>query len=247
MREIFNFKNKILRKGTFKISFLLLVFVLIICGVIIAQTNAQEMARAILQVSGTTEYMKTGGNSVMVHHNATLKSGDITLKSVKLTQNNNDSFTAIGNPVFIDKENSITGKTINAYLAPSYAEVIGNVRMVNRPDPNKKSGSNNLNKVTIITCDKLVYYYSEKRAVFSGNVKTVQEKRIVWSKQAVYEEETDMLYLTGGVRYHDLSGSEVRSAKGVETASISLRDEWANLIPKEGGYIEFVIVLEIED
>ncbi|MFP3904321.1 MAG: OstA-like protein [Armatimonadota bacterium] len=79
-------------------------------------------------------------------------------------------------------------------------------------------------KRTVITCDKVTYYYDEdvKEAVATGNVKAVQEDKTVWAEEAVYEQIPDIITLTGHVRFKRDNGDEGRAPKAV----IAVEEDW---------------------
>ncbi|MFO7948625.1 MAG: OstA-like protein [Armatimonadota bacterium] len=79
-------------------------------------------------------------------------------------------------------------------------------------------------KRTVITCDKVTYYYDDdvKKAIATGNVKAVQEDKTVWAEKAVYEQIPDIVTLTGHVRFKRENGDEGRAPKAV----ISIEEDW---------------------
>ncbi len=79
-------------------------------------------------------------------------------------------------------------------------------------------------KRTVITCDKVTYYYDEdvKKAIATGKVRAVQEDKTVWAEKAVYEQIPDIVTLTGHVRFKRENGDEGRAPKAV----IGIEDDW---------------------
>ncbi len=52
-------------------------------------------------------------------------------------------------------------------------------------------------KLTTVTCEKIRYWYEEKRAVATGNIVAVQEDKTCYADEGTYLEEEDTLTLTG--------------------------------------------------
>ena len=78
-------------------------------------------------------------------------------------------------------------------------------------------------KLTTITCERIDYWYDEKRLIATGNVKAVQEDKTVTADDAVYEEELDRLVLTGNpVRVVMKNGNQFETPK----ATISVEEDW---------------------
>jgi len=65
-------------------------------------------------------------------------------------------------------------------------------------------------KRTVVTCDRMHYYYDDKRAICIRNVVAKQEDDTVYAHRAIYDEEADILTLTGGVRIEREDGSVFR-------------------------------------
>lgn len=67
-------------------------------------------------------------------------------------------------------------------------------------------------KRTVITCDRLDFYYDENRAVASGNVVARQEDKTVYTKRAVYDEDAQVLHCDGPTRLTTKDGDDLTVA-----------------------------------
>lgn len=79
-------------------------------------------------------------------------------------------------------------------------------------------------KKTTITCERLEYYYADdvKKMIATPRVKAVQEDKIVWADQGVYEDIPRLITLSGNVVLTTEKGDEMHCAKAV----ISMDDDW---------------------
>jgi lipopolysaccharide assembly outer membrane protein LptD (OstA) len=79
-------------------------------------------------------------------------------------------------------------------------------------------------KKTTITCERLEYYYADdvKKMIATPRVKAIQEDKTVWADQAVFEDITRLVTLTGNVVLHTEKGDEMRCTKAV----VSVDDDW---------------------
>jgi len=78
-------------------------------------------------------------------------------------------------------------------------------------------------KLTTITCERIDDWYDEKRVVATGNVKAVQEDKTVTAADAVYDEDRDIVVLTGNpVRVVMENGNQFETPK----ATISVEEDW---------------------
>lgn len=79
-------------------------------------------------------------------------------------------------------------------------------------------------KKTTITCERLEYYYADdvKKMIATPRVKAVQEDKVVWADQGIYEDITRLITLTGNVVLTTEKGDEMHCAK----ATISVDDDW---------------------
>ena len=216
----------------------------IVSSALVAQTAATKKTQ--MSVKFDRAYGTQSGKKYTLKYEKAI----ITLDDTKLTADNvvqdtdNDVhvFTATGNPVFSDKDNTITGTTIKAHSSPRSAEVIGNIKLVNKPQPTKDKPNPN---TTTVTCDKLVYDYAKKAAVLTGHVRAVQNGKIVVSDNAIYESDSDMVYLTGNIKMKNNDNEELRSMQTAESVTLALSEEWVDIVAKKGEKVE--IIFEIDE
>jgi len=151
-----------------------------------------------------------------------------------------NSAVAKGNPRVVDPETTITGDLIEANFDDEVATIVGNVTAVTQKKPEEgeepagddsedddeppRDLSELREKLTTITCEKIVYEYADEveRTTATGRVKAVQEDKTVYANEAVYEEKTEIITLTGDVRIITDKGDELRCPKAV----ISIDEDW---------------------
>jgi len=147
----------------------------------------------------------------------------------------NDTARATGHLRIVDPEATITGDLAAANFDTEVATVTGNITIVAQKKAEEAESSGDeeekpskfeeyRRKKTTITCPKIVYEYNDnvKKMTLSGPVKAVQEDKTAWAQQAVYEELTDIITLTGNVRVITKKGEEFRAPEVV----ISVEEEW---------------------
>ncbi|MFQ3548643.1 MAG: LptA/OstA family protein, partial [Armatimonadota bacterium] len=96
---------------------------------------------------------------------------------------------------------------------------------------------------TIITGDKLEYQYREKIASISGNVVFKQSDRTAKAQKAVFNQNTEIIVLSGGVDAFDEKGQKFQTPADVKI-SIKPGDEW---IEAQQATATFKIDLDDED
>lgn len=146
---------------------------------------------------------------------------------------NDDTAACAGHLKVTDKDNVITGDLINADFDAEIVNIEGNVKIVTTKATKKKEGekTSEEKRVTTITCDKIVYYYTEgkRRAVATGNLKAVQEDKTVLADKADYDLEAGSVVLTATEKV------KVDTAKGthIEATSITISAE-GDLVSMQG-------------
>lgn len=109
-----------------------------------------------------------------------------------------------------DPQNTVTGESGVAYLKKElrYADIVGNVVIVARPKPEDpkattKSARKDFKSPVTITCDKLRYWWKEKRGFTDASVKiTFRHRDRDWTITAAsleYFGETEKALLKGSV------------------------------------------------
>lgn len=127
-------------------------------------------------------------------------------------------------------ECDITGDKGTAFFQKRLGVIEGNVVAVLKPkqetaepaqDDSIRAG---LRKPTTITCAKLEYLYRDKVVTASGGVVFQQEKRRASAEGAVYDQNSELLTLTGNVQAADEEGQRFSAPKAV--ISLKKGDEW---------------------
>jgi lipopolysaccharide assembly outer membrane protein LptD (OstA) len=130
-----------------------------------------------------------------------------------------DTARATGNLKIVQPETTVTGDLITADFGEEVADIDGNVRLVTQKKKEEKAEGEAVTpappeapkegeqkegrwekykeKVTIVTCNHIRYWYEEKRAVATGNVVAEQEDKKVYGEEAEYVEKEDLLTLKG--------------------------------------------------
>lgn len=139
----------------------------------------------------------------------------------------NDTARAVGHLKLVTPDSTVTGDLITADFSDEVADITGNVRLVTQrkkkaeenpeegaekpaeAQPNEENGEaaggeekpkkldEYREKLTTVTCEKIRYWYEEKRAVATGNIVAVQEDKTCYADEGTYLEEEDTLTLVG--------------------------------------------------
>ncbi|MBW3624532.1 MAG: hypothetical protein KY468_14090 [Armatimonadetes bacterium] len=129
---------------------------------------------------------------------------------------------SIGNPVVKDELHTLTADRMTLDFssrdpAKKFVSAIGKVHFVAKPDPkagekakDERSGNEILprrvKEESVLTSDRLDYFYRSKRAVAEGNLKLVQGKRWLTGNQAIYYKRYETVVVNGNVRGEDEKG-----------------------------------------
>jgi lipopolysaccharide assembly outer membrane protein LptD (OstA) len=169
--------------------------------------------------------------------NILLEDEDVKLYADEANYNENDDTAACaGHLRVVDPENTITGDAVSADFEAEIAIITGSVKIVTtkaivaqrpaegeaaKPDEPPKQ------RVTTITCDKIVYTYTEgkRRAVATGNLKAVQEDKTVFAPEADYDREKDIVVLGEPVKISMENGNQFECKR----ATISVTDNWVDM------------------
>jgi lipopolysaccharide assembly outer membrane protein LptD (OstA) len=116
-----------------------------------------------------------------------------------LYNENDDTAACAGNLKVTDPDNIITGKHMNADFAAETIVIEGDVTIVTTKGPKEKPKEGEAKaeqkRVTTITCDKIVYTYTEgkRRAVATGTITAKQKDKTVLAQRADYDLEKDTI------------------------------------------------------
>lgn len=75
----------------------------------------------------------------------------------------------------------------------------------------RKTLRKEMEKPVVITCDQVEYWYRQKRAVASGNLKMTQNGRVLRAEKAIYFAREEVVVLTGDVQGQDEKGQLFRA------------------------------------
>ena len=152
----------------------------------------------------------------------------------------------------LDVETTLTGTKVTVDLDVKVAIVEGNVKVVRVPKPlegapeagkaesatggtaageqgkeeKREDGKEVRRKQATLTCDKVEYYYDEKRAVATGSVTVKQEKRTATADAAEFKEKEDLLTVTGNVVVTDEKGQRLECEKAVINTADDTVEAW---------------------
>jgi lipopolysaccharide assembly outer membrane protein LptD (OstA) len=183
-------------------------------------------------------------NAKITHEDSVFVAKTIVLQSEKDVH----TFTCTGNPVFTDEQTRITGDKVVGQSTPRYAEFTGNVKMV--ATPKKKDGEGDLRgklsgEPSTVTSNTLGYDYGKKLALAKGNIMVVQKNRTLWANEGTYDQNAELITLSGNVRMKNAGEEELKEMKNANTVTVSLQDDWIDIVAKEGEKVEFI--LDVKD
>lgn len=128
-----------------------------------------------------------------------------------------------------DETTTITGDLVTADFDRELAVITGNIRLETQkkgePKPDESKKDKEWRKKTILTCDKIEYYYGEGRAVATGNLKILHDKWTITGDEAVYLEKDEVATITGNVKAVDEEGRTIQCPK----ATVSTAEDWVEL------------------
>jgi lipopolysaccharide export system protein LptA len=151
-----------------------------------------------------------------------------------------------GNPTHI------TSDKLTYDYARKWGEFSSNVIMVITPRHLAKVANTNdvnsqLNSApTTITCDALSYDANTKKALAKNNVVVKQKGRTLWADQGTYDEDADLVMLSGHVRIKNEGEGEVKSVENADKVSVSVSgaDDWIDMVALPGTRIRMVLEVQ---
>jgi lipopolysaccharide assembly outer membrane protein LptD (OstA) len=200
----------------------------------------EDEDRARIESADHLRYDATEG-MYYLDGNVILSHKDIKLYCDSATYDyDNNRAVAQGNPRVVNPDTTVTGDIIEANFDDEVATISGNVTAVTQrkkktdeqaaeegdgdDDDVPRDVDEVWEKVTTITCPKVVYRYADdvKTTHATGRIKAVQEDKTLYADEALYEELEDTVTLTGDVRVVTERGDEFRCPKAV----ISVEEDW---------------------
>jgi len=184
-----------------------------------------EHADRLRRDENTGEVVVVGKPVRLTHEDAVFTANEITFnEKTKLGR-------AAGAPTFKDPESSVTSDALEFDFDKRLAAFQGHVTLVVRKKKSEGGAGEKKDEESIgayagepttITCDRLEYYYREKRAVAAGGVKAVQKKGTAEADRATFLVNDELLVVAGNVRMRTDKGETFRCEK----ITISLKDNW---------------------
>lgn len=193
-----------------------------------------------------TSYRWDGEDRILVlKGNVKFVQGDTVLLADKVDyRESTDTAIAAGNLKIYDDRNTITGDTCTVNFEEKKGTFAGNVRMVAKPrkpkpeapsDSKPKSLKAEWKEEVVITCDKVEYYYKQKKAVIPSPMTMVQKSRTVTADSATYLGKEEIIQLAGNVKGRDEKDKHSFSAPKV-TISLKENDEWIEAEKATGSF-----------
>lgn len=125
----------------------------------------------------------------------------------------NDTANGSGNLHFTDVDTTIVGDLVVVNFDEKRAVLTGNVTLTSHGEETTDEDEEELplkdryrKKRTVVNCDQLDYWYKEKRAVATGNLRFKQGDRHGTAGTATYLEKDDILLLEGAVQVTNKKG-----------------------------------------
>ncbi len=192
---------------------------------------------------GEDRILALKGNVKFVQGDTVLLADEVDYRESTRTAN------ASGNLKIYDEQNTITGDTCTVNFKEKKGSLTGNVRMVAKPkqkpgnskaeedsgDSKPESLRSEWKDEVVITCDKIDYFYKEKRAVVPSTVTVVQKTRTVTADSATYAGKEEIVQLVGNVKGRDEEEKHTFSSPKV-TISLKEDDEWIEAEKATGSF-----------
>ena len=153
--------------------------------------------------------------------------------------------TTTGKLKIYDDQNTITGEKCTVNFKEKKGTLTGSVVLVAKPKPKPVTAAADTSKPktlkdewkdeATITCDKIEYYYKEKRAVVPGPIKMVQKTRTVTADSGTYLGKDEIVQLTGNVKGNDDKDKHSFTAPAVKI-SLKKDNEWMEAEKATGSF-----------
>ncbi len=144
----------------------------------------------------------------------------------------------------LDVETTVTGDKVMVDMNVKVAVIEGHVTVVRMPQPKESAPAAGApgaepeqekeredakaikRKKATLTCDKLEYYYDEKRALGTGSVTVKQGERTAKADQVEFKEKEDLLTVTDNVVVTDEKGQRLECDKAVINTADDTVEAW---------------------
>jgi lipopolysaccharide assembly outer membrane protein LptD (OstA) len=177
------------------------------------------------------------GNVKFVHDDTTLTADKVDYRESTRTA------VATGNMTIKDDQNTITGDDCTVNFKEKKGSITGHVKMVVKPKPKPavtdsskpKDLKSEFKDEAVIACDKVDYFYKEKRAVISTPLTITQKSRVVTADSATYLGKDEIVQLVGNVKGKDEKEKHSFEAPKV-TMSLNDEDQWIEAEKATGSF-----------
>ena len=221
-------------------SAVLLLAAVIVVAQQAAKAPAEPKYTEIKYSADASSYRWEGEDRVIVlKGNVKFVQGDtvVTADNVDYRESTRTA-KASGNLKITDPQCTGTGDLCTVNFEKKSALLTGSVRLTAKPKPKprpeaeKPAADGKVKPLreewkdeVVVTCDKVEYFYKEKRAEASGNLKFVQKKRVLTADAATYLGREEIVKLSGSIQGHDEKQKHTFSAPKV-TVSLKEGQEW---------------------
>ncbi len=219
-----------------------LAALLLAAVVVVAQQAEKPPAEVkyteIKYSADTSSYRWDGEDRIIaLKGNVKFVQGDTTVTADKADYRESTKTAQVsGNLKITDPQTDATGELCTVNFQDKKAMLTGKVHMTARPKlkpkPENPAANNKPKPVSaewkdevVVTCDKIEYFYKEKRAEATGTLKIVQKNRIITADAGTYLGKEEIVKLTGNIQAKDEKEKHTFSAPKV-TVSLKQDDEW---------------------
>ena len=196
-----------------------------------------------------SSYKYEGADRILVlKGNVKFVQGDTVLVADKIDyRESTRTAVASGNLKIYDDQSTITGETCTVNFKEKKGTLTGSVHMVAKPKPKPetttaaadtskpKSLRSEFKDEVDITCDKIEYWYKDKRAVVSSPLKMIQKTRTLTADSGTYLGKDEIVELVGNVKGTDDKEKHSFSAPKV-TVSLKKDAEWIEAEKATGSF-----------
>ncbi len=218
-----------------------LVVLLLAAVMVVAQQAAKAPAEPkyteIKYSADASSYRWEGDDRIIVlKGNVKFVQGDTVVTADRVDYRESTKTAQVsGNLKITDPQCDATGDACTVNFQEKKAVLTGHVRMTARPKQKPKQEQPAADKPktlrsewkdeVVITCDKIEYFYKEKRGESAGNLKIVQKDRVLTADSATYLGKEEILKLAGNIQAKDEKKKHSFSAPKV-TVSLKENEEW---------------------
>ena len=188
---------------------------------------------------GEDRILALKGNVKFVHDDTVLAADKVDYRESTRTA------SASGNLTIRDDQNTITGNECTVNFKEKKGSILGSVKMIAKPKPKPAQAKTDDSKPkplrnewkdeAVITCDKIDYYYKEKRAVVSTPLTITQKTRVVTADSATYLGKEETIQLVGNVKGKDNKDKHSFEAPKV-LMSLKTDNEWIEAEKASGSF-----------